>query len=771
MSIARPTIHHTVDGSGFQLELPAEWFANVVAISRRTYSQLVTIEYTMFGGLPETRRLASKWGTVNDTMTDLHSGSHQFTFAPQTDDKTLTFSFYHSVSKDMQNRTRSARIRTVPVNKPLDAPREMPDYMMILVFVEDGTQRHTSGPQYNDLVLTIHTMSTQEVVDTGTAALTVQGQQAMRDFIERYVRPGEDYPQPPPPSVPPPRVANLPVAVIGAGVSGLYIGMMLKSLGIKFEIFEGSSRVGGRLYTHKFPKNQGKYQYYDVGAMRYPNTTFMKRTFDLVRNRLNMPNAFIPYLRRNENTFLSYNNITVTRAEDQTQRKSDPDVFKVSVSKGGNVPDTFIAKGSEQMWDVALDELRQLFVKHPFEEAYQELLKWDNYSVRTYLTQILKYPSDVVNWFESVESRTGLMDESLAETVLASLVFNDPNFKGKDIEWFCLDGGSEIVHRAMTAQLPRENQPLLYHRVTAIEESDDGFTMTVTFDGSDNPDTSARRPPQRKFSNVISTMSFACLRMVDLERAGLSYGQKNAIKDLMYTPSIKVGIQFKTAWWERIGIFGGQSSTDMPIRDAVYPSYGPDESHPIQFPGQSRSNCMIASYNGMQDAQRIGGLMKGRDTPEERVMLNLIMRNLAKLHRKPVEELWAEFEDYYPWDFHRDSFQLGAFCQFAPGQFRYAYPYVTQPASSKQRLHFAGDATSCFHGWVAGALNSAWRAVFGMLIAHPELNPNPKEDIIDKFVKIWGATEEYDNESLETVVNLGRIKPANTARPSRLNIN
>lgn len=60
--------------------------------------------------------------------------------------------------------------------------------------------------------------------------------------------------------------------------------------------------------------------------------------------------------------------------------------------------------------------------------------------------------------------------------------------------------------------------------------------------------------------------------------------------------------------------------------------------------------------------------------------------------------------------------------------------------------------------WIAGALNSAWRAVFGMLIAHPELNPNPREDIIKKFLDLWGHSEEYENESLEAVVNLARTK-------------
>jgi len=140
--------------------------------------------------------------------------------------------------------------------------------------------------------------------------------------------------------------------------------------------------------------------------------------------------------------------------------------------------------------------------------------------------------------------------------------------------------------------------------------------------------------------------------------------------------------------------------------------------------------------------------MKGRGTPEEKILLDIVMRDLAAVHNVPVDNLWSEYEDYYPWDFYRDQFQLGAFCQFGPGQFKNTYPYLTQPASRQQRLHFAGDATSTFHGWVAGALNSGWRAVLGLLQSHPELNPNPSEDIIAKFKNLWGPSEEWDPKDL-----------------------
>lgn len=47
----------------------------------------------------------------------------------------------------------------------------------------------------------------------------------------------------------------------------------------------------------------------------------------------------------------------------------------------------------------------------------------------------------------------------------------------------------------------------------------------------------------------------------------------------------------------------------------------------------------------------------------------------------------------------------------------------------------------------------------GMLIAHPELNPNKNEDIFKKFTDMWGRSEEIDRDVLEVVVNLGRNMP------------
>lgn len=73
--------------------------------------------------------------------------------------------------------------------------------------------------------------------------------------------------QPPPP--------NAKICIIGAGMAGLYTALILDELSIPYDILEASDRPGGRILTHYFsPK---PHDYYDIGAMRFPNVPPMER--------------------------------------------------------------------------------------------------------------------------------------------------------------------------------------------------------------------------------------------------------------------------------------------------------------------------------------------------------------------------------------------------------------------------------------------------------------------------------------------------------------
>lgn len=82
-----------------------------------------------------------------------------------------------------------------------------------------------------------------------------------RNIITRRLQDGLPFPgggpRPPIGGLPPLQAGSMQrdtaaVGIIGAGVGGLYAGMMLQSLGISFQILEASDRTGGRVFTHKF---------------------------------------------------------------------------------------------------------------------------------------------------------------------------------------------------------------------------------------------------------------------------------------------------------------------------------------------------------------------------------------------------------------------------------------------------------------------------------------------------------------------------------------
>jgi len=61
-----------------------------------------------------------------------------------------------------------------------------------------------------------------------------------------------------------PPTADLPVAIIGAGMAGLYTAMIFESLKIPYQIIDADTpeRVGGRVFTHYFSDKEGSYDYF-----------------------------------------------------------------------------------------------------------------------------------------------------------------------------------------------------------------------------------------------------------------------------------------------------------------------------------------------------------------------------------------------------------------------------------------------------------------------------------------------------------------------------
>ncbi|KAL8925728.1 MAG: hypothetical protein Q9172_002119 [Xanthocarpia lactea] len=198
---------------------------------------------------------------------------------------------------------------------------------------------------------------------------------------------------PRPDESPLPLPSDTKICIVGAGISGLYAGLILDHLGVAYDLLEASPRPGGRILTHYFSTR--KHDYYDIGAMRFPNVPPMERywsrslansvtdiyrTFDLFK-RTGVP--LIDYLLNGENTPKRYNGITVFPPKDGTTVEEDP--FHVSESKGGIVPDESM-KTISTILEEAFAPLKDA-LKRGDAESFKLFEELDNFTVRDYLSK------------------------------------------------------------------------------------------------------------------------------------------------------------------------------------------------------------------------------------------------------------------------------------------------------------------------------------------------------------------------------------------------
>lgn len=82
------------------------------------------------------------------------------------------------------------------------------------------------------------------------------------------------------------------------------------------------------------------------------------------------------------------------------------------------------------------------------------------------------------------------------------------------------------------------------------------------------------------FDRVIAAIPPAALRMIRTPRWPVT--KEHAIRALHFEPLYKIGMRFRTRFWERVTnpSRGGQSITDLPSRWFVYPSYGIGDDGP-----------------------------------------------------------------------------------------------------------------------------------------------------------------------------------------------
>ena len=144
-------------------------------------------------------------------------------------------------------------------------------------------------------------------------------------------------------------------------------------------------------------------------------------------------------------------------------------------------------------------------------------------------------------------------------------------------------------------------------------------------------------------------------------------------------------------------------------------------------------------------------------------LYTLVLKCLADIHEIDVGKLVEEYDTSYCYAWANDPFYRGAFAIFGPAQFFDSSPLTKEKTegislfdsvklpAANGKLHIGGEATSTHHGWIIGALNSAYRCV------HNVIRGLSDRDKLRKDLKdIWDTPdEELDVEDGDIAYEIG----------------
>lgn len=446
------------------------------------------------------------------------------------------------------------------------------------------------------------------------------------------------------------------ITVIGAGMAGLVAASLLQEAGHQIQILEGNLRVGGRLWTLGAPTfSPGVY--IEAGGMRIPNFHSLVLAY---AEKLGV--QLQPFIESSARGLLYCNDKLVR----QCDYEEKPGIFEYPLAASESQTSANDMLGAAMMPLYA--ELEDCH-----EEGWKAFCRrYDGFSLLTYLQQVAKLSEAAIEQLGVLTGLEAWMNMSLLEALRMT------GEHAPDTELLEVKGGSSRLPEAF---LPQLGDKILYgHRVLGIAQDRDGVTVRYY-----------KKPLTRIYElrtdHVLVTVPFSVLRMIEITPTP-SHTFRKLLRNLIYAPSTKIMLEFRSRFWEREGILGGSSHTDLPIRNIYYPSHG------IGDPGPA---ALLASYTWQHDSLRW-------DSLEEPERIRRALHDLSRLHG---DQVYDEFISGTSHSWLRDPMAMGAYAMFEQGQEAELVDYFDRPEG---RLDFAGEHLSLNHGWIQGAIESAIRA-------------------------------------------------------------
>ena len=358
------------------------------------------------------------------------------------------------------------------------------------------------------------------------------------------------------------------VVIVGAGISGLVAGTLLKNAGYSVAIMEASRRIGGRIYTIR---DTGNGWHGEGGPMRFPKAHYFTQYL------LNKYELQLTEFRLHEDdSRMSLNGQSFLK-KDYHKKLKDKNFLKTY-----GVTDKDIALNISLDIDPFAKEGLDLYFKGKFREA---LSKFDHLSLRDVLEDH-GFSNNAINLL-----LLGCGEESGGHKSLMYLFETLCIFNSK-MEFNTLSLGVDLLPRTI---YENELKKDVYFRAKVTKIVRDSKVMEVYIDCSGVDCPLIDSPIEA--DHVILTPLPPVIQKIKFEPR-FDPIKESAIRKMTSGPAVKVFVEFQRPFWQDFDIIGGSSTTDLQSKNIIYPSYS----------FKSGVGLAIVAYNWNYDAMRMAGM-------------------------------------------------------------------------------------------------------------------------------------------------------------------
>lgn len=171
--------------------------------------------------------------------------------------------------------------------------------------------------------------------------------------------------------------------------------------------------------------------------------------------------------------------------------------------------------------------------------GFEEVIKFDHMSFRYYLRHVAGWPHSVINYVETVCSQSNQYDLSFTELVMQNMDFDTK-------EWWTVKDGLDRLTRAAASVLGWNSIHLNARIISINDKRPDGKIVIKTSQDS--------RAKGGVYDKILLAVPPAALKMI-ADRPKWDHAKEMAIRGMHFEPLYKMGLRFKTRFWER-GEFG-----------------------------------------------------------------------------------------------------------------------------------------------------------------------------------------------------------------------